>query len=426
MIPAKYYYDEDTSNQWKKKRKTKEERQRDKRRKLDPNTNKDVTAEEMMKKRERQAKPVIIPGQKELTLKDGVKKENALKLEHTAEDTQAITLIYDDNGEILDKEEEKKAEEAENVIDEQKKKQAELNHERNEKKAVEKIERKKKLTEEQKKLKEKHLAELRSKLSAKITKLREQRKAPGTSVPGAPTSREQILEERRRKRELKKNNAQAEEEDEDEDDDADDDDVDDEEEEENYDEGKEEAAKSKEPKKSDVFYGNIKFGDGTRVTSDLTAVRKAKKKKGPANKDISAHLKKLEKMKKELEDMNVDKRKRVENKSSWSRALASVEGEKVKDDEQLLRKSLKRKEVTKRRTKREWRERKKDLHDLMDAKQQRRMQNVWIQKENKRRGKKDQIRQLPSHKKLSRSNIKRARAGFEGRIKTGRGKRREH
>lgn len=162
------------------------------------------------------------------------------------------------------------------------------------------------------------------------------------------------------------------------------------------------------------------------MTSDLTAVRKAKKKKGPANKDISAHLKKLEKMKKELEDMNVDKRKRVENKSSWSRALASVEGEKVKDDEQLLRKSLKRKEVTKRRTKREWRERKKDLHDLMDAKQQRRMQNVWIQKENKRRGKKDQIRQLPSHKKLSRSNIKRARAGFEGRIKTGRGKRREH
>jgi hypothetical protein len=64
LIPAKYYYDEDTSNQWQQKRKSKEEHQNNKRQKLDPTNNKNVTAKDVLKETEKTAKPVMLPGEK--------------------------------------------------------------------------------------------------------------------------------------------------------------------------------------------------------------------------------------------------------------------------------------------------------------------------------------------------------------------------
>lgn len=239
-----------------------------------------------------------------------------------------------------------------------------------------------------------------------------QRKAVGTNVPGAASSREQILEQRRKKREQRLwNKKEAAKED---DDDSDDDDDD------SSEEG--DITDDIEPSKvpSDVFYGNIVFGDGSRVTSDLSNVRNARKVKGPAHKDIKANLKKLEAAKEKMKAMSSERKAKELEKRKWKHAMASAEGEKVKDDEKLMKKALRRKEANKRRTKRDWHERSRDLHEEIKQKAERRMQNIWIRKENKGRSRKNQIKQLPSYKKISRATIKRARAGFEGRLKTGR------
>ncbi|GMG21697.1 unnamed protein product [[Candida] boidinii] len=62
LIPAKYYYDEDTENQWQKKKQSKEELKSNKRKKLDPTLTNDTTAKEILESRSKTAQPVRLPG----------------------------------------------------------------------------------------------------------------------------------------------------------------------------------------------------------------------------------------------------------------------------------------------------------------------------------------------------------------------------
>ncbi|QPG76861.1 hypothetical protein FOA43_004255 [Brettanomyces nanus] len=406
LIPAKYYYDDDTSNQWKQKRKSKEERKQNKRKKLDPNQSNEVTAEEVLRNREKEAVPVTIPGTKVVRKEE--KKDTKMDKKDIKMDKKDIKMdkkdIKMDKKDIKMDKKDIKMDTKIDKKDSKKDSKKELNEEP-------KKEPKKELSEEEKKEKEKHLAELRSKLSAKISSMRARRKAPGTNVPGAATSRQQILDERRRKWQLKNMKKEeekktgkegvpevieAEEEDGDEDSSSD-----------------EEAESSA----SSVFYGNIEFGDGEKVRTDLSGTRRTKVKKGTAHKDLKGNLNKIWREKEKMNNVGAEKREALEKKKQWSHAMASVEGIKIKDDEQLLKKALKRKEAVKRKTKRQWGERVRGVREMKHAKEDRRQENIRIRKENKGKSSKDQVKQLPSHKKLSRAYVKRARAGFEGRLK---------
>ena len=411
LIPAKYYYDEDTTNQWQQKRKSKEEHSLNKKKKLNPENNKNVSARDVLNETEKTATPVVLPGEKlrELLRKqaeadeagddDEEDDDNVDDDEEEEESGDAnedsekliqenVTIVFDDNGDTVTEEAEYKKAEVQKNAKAQKGKKV--------------------LTKEEQEEKERKYKELKAKLQAKIQSMREKRKAPGSKVPGAATSRQQILEERRRKAELKKEMKKKTVEEE-----SSDDEVSDLSDVENIDE-------STSKKDVNVMFGNIEFADGERVSSDLSTTRRVEKKKGPSNNDIKGHLKKIEREKERLQDLDKDSKSKIEDKQKWQKALASVQGLKVKDDEKLLKKALRRKESIKRKSEREWKDRIQTVADEKKMKSDRRDENLRIRRENKGKDRKHQVKQLPSYKR-SRAHKKLAgtkRAGFEGGIRS--------
>lgn len=262
----------------------------------------------------------------------------------------------------------------------------------------------KELSEEEKKKKEDGIRALKDKLAAKISTMKEKRKAPGSKAAGAPSSREAILEERRKKaearaekkRKLKEMQGQD---GSDDDEESDDDDEDDDEEEVKTEEG--------------VMYQNIVFDDTTRATSDLQNMR-VDRKKGPAKKDFKAHLKLIEQKKQKLETMDEDEKKDIAEKDKWNRTFAAADGQKLRDDEKMLKKALKRKEAVKRKSEVEWRDRKDHVEKMITTKVKRREENLAIRKANKGVKRKQQTKQIRKFK----TSIAPKRPGFEGRRST--------
>lgn len=385
LIPAKYYYDEESNNQWveKQSKASREEKRANKRSKLNPQDSKNVSVKAVLEEKEKTAEPVVLPGEKWKKRQQRLEAEQQEQEEEEGSEDlmQLNTMIFDDNGDTAVEEETLKTERAKVARAVAKKPDS--------------------LSPEEKQAREQKQKELKAKLQEKIQKLREKRKAPGTKAPGAATSREQILEERRRKEALRKQQrktAKAEEE----------------EESSSSDESDAEAEPEADLAAA-VIFGNIEFNDGERMSSDLKSTRKVGKKKGPANNDIKAHLRKLEKQKEKLETLDKEAQREIAEKGKWTRALAAVQGVKVKDDEKLLKKALRRKEAGKRKSEMQWRERKQNVADDIKNRADRRDENLRIRKENRGRAKKDQIKHLPSFKKAHRLGKKgNKRAGFEG------------
>ncbi|CCF57390.1 hypothetical protein KAFR_0C03990 [Kazachstania africana CBS 2517] len=396
LIPAKYYYDEETKNQWKAKKKTKEQYHADKMNKLDPEDNAESNALHVLKLRERVAKPVVLPGERLKKLKNAFEdkiEEKEQEAEQEQVEEEDIRVIFDDEGNeipVQEEEEEQKEEE-----EKQPKK--------------DKIEKKKNLTE------------LRSKLQAKIQTLRAKRKAPGSNVQGAPLSRDAILKERKRKEELKKQKKQQDEDEDEESDSSDDDDASDVD-----DEIRSNKKSAKDEVNADnVMFQNIVFDDGAKLTSNLRNIRKNpnQKKKGPSKNDIKAHLKLLETKQKKIESKDELEQIKLKEKDKWQRAMLQAEGVKLKDDEKLLRKALKRKESKKRKSAVEWSERQRTVQQSKMEKAKRREENLKIRKENKgvKRSKQQKMKRkftglIKNNKKSNK--VSKKRAGFEGRLKS--------
>lgn len=381
MIPSKYYYDDDTKTQWNRKKQTKAQAKAAKKAKFDPKSK--STAVEVSKERAANAKPGLEAPTKE-SIKhrreeneadedenedeaeededanqwvsesntDDSNKSQELEGGSEAEDTD-INIVYDDEGNVLEEEE---------------------------------IEQKPNAKAPQNKPDPQRIQELRSQLASRIQELREKRKAPGTTVKGAPLNREAILEARREKqrlnkeKQLLKRKREEEEEDEEEEDDSED-------------------GGSEDEAKSGIMYSQVVFRDGDRATADLTDIRKKKSAKGP--RDILGQLKHIEKKKAKLETMDSEKRQGIELKTKWSKALAMAEGEKVRDDEKMLKKSLKRQTKEKKKSAKTWKERQQTVATNIAEKQKKREENIALKRERN---------------KLKSKKAKK-RAGFEGRRK---------
>ncbi|CAI5758033.1 unnamed protein product [Candida verbasci] len=429
LIPAKYYYDDATKDQWQQKKKSKQELKQNKKLKLDPNSKKNAnelsnghaSAKDVMDNKAKNATKVNLP---KLIHKKQEEDEDEEELEEEKEEEEEEEEIQSTS----DSDESEESEE--NDINEETKSEEEdfINQNNNlvfdddgNELESEKYEFKKESTQkngkgnnklvspdEEQKRKE-NLAKLREKLESKINTLREKRKAVGTKVNGAPKSREQILAERKRKDETKKQQKRKHEELEEEEEEMDsDDDIDEEE----------------DVKDNNILFGNIVFEDGTQMTSDLSKVRNSsdkKKLKGPANRDIKAHLQKLEKKKQKLSNLSPSEKAKQLEKDKWQRVMAQAEGIKLKDDEKLLKKSLKRKEKQKLKSEIEWKERKQFVKDSVAARAKKREENLKARKESKGLSKKAKKHQ-PKLKKftglINNKNGKKKRAGFEGSAKS--------
>lgn len=156
-------------------------------------------------------------------------------------------------------------------------------------------------------------------------------------------------------------------------------------------------------------FGRVAFGDGTQLSHDLSYVLNNGKKKGPS--DPKTALLKVQAQKKRLEELDAEKRKDIAEKEAWLTARRRVEGEKIRDDEAILKKTVKRKEAGKRKSEKAWKDRQKGVDHAQKEKQKKREANIKQRREEKLLGK--------AGKKKKGGAKKKGRPGFEGSLGMG-------
>ncbi|CAG9863921.1 unnamed protein product [Phyllotreta striolata] len=111
--------------------------------------------------------------------------------------------------------------------------------------------------------------------------------------------------------------------------------------------------------------------------------RKVKPKKDPKKL-----LENLQKQKETLEELKkrgeIEKAVEIKEKTAWKNALAKAEGEKIKDDPTLLKKTIKRKEQKQRSSKKKWQQRNEKVEKAKQERQTKRNENLMKRKKDKK------------------------------------------
>jgi hypothetical protein len=155
-------------------------------------------------------------------------------------------------------------------------------------------------------------------------------------------------------------------------------------------------------------FGRVAFADGQQLTDDLSSLLTAPRKRGP--QDPATALQAAERKRLRLAGLDDEKRADIEEKDLWLAAKKRAHGEKVRDDGNLLKKTLKRKEKAKKKSEKEWGDRKEGVARGMAMKQKKREENLQKRKDSKgvKGGKK-----AGGAKKGGKPKSK-SRPGFEG------------
>jgi len=112
----------------------------------------------------------------------------------------------------------------------------------------------------------------------------------------------------------------------------------------------------------------------------------AEGKKKQMGKDFKKHLKNLQETKSKIaqaKSEDKEKGEALEEKFAWKNVMEKAQGVKVKDDEGLIKKSIKRKENIKKQSQKKWEKREKEVKEKMAAKQQKRTANIRAKKDEK-------------------------------------------
>ncbi|KAK2770960.1 hypothetical protein FQN53_005277 [Emmonsiellopsis sp. PD_33] len=153
-------------------------------------------------------------------------------------------------------------------------------------------------------------------------------------------------------------------------------------------------------------FGRVVFGDGQQADPTLSTLLDERKHKGP--RDAQTALQAAENKRARLAGLDEGKRADIEEKDMWLNAKKRAHGERVKDDISLLKKTLHRKESTKKKSEKEWSERIEGVAKGKEIRQQKREDNLRKRKEEK--GSKG--------KKGKGGKGKGKRPGFEGGFKS--------
>ena len=153
-------------------------------------------------------------------------------------------------------------------------------------------------------------------------------------------------------------------------------------------------------------FGNVAW-DGQQLEGNLSGFLQSRKKKGKS--DAKTALEAAQKKQARINAFDEEKRKDIQEKDLWLAAKKRAQGEKVFDDVGLLKKSLKRQQKQKDKSKQEWKERLTNVDQGKAAKQKKREENLRKRKEEK--GQK-------GNKKVKKPGKKVKRPGFEGTMKS--------
>ena len=157
------------------------------------------------------------------------------------------------------------------------------------------------------------------------------------------------------------------------------------------------------PERTDNFsFGRITFPDGQHASAELSTILPSPKTKGP--QDPRTALQAAQNKQSRLNALDPAKQSAIAEKDLWLNARKRAHGETIRDDTSLLKKTLKRKEKTKKKSENEWSARVEGVEKGIAVRQKKREDN--LQKRRDGKGK-------PSGKKAKTKKSK-ARPGFEG------------
>ncbi|KOS18077.1 Ribosomal RNA-processing protein 14 [Escovopsis weberi] len=163
-------------------------------------------------------------------------------------------------------------------------------------------------------------------------------------------------------------------------------------------------------------FGRVAFADGSQMSHDLSYFLSRDKKKGPS--DPKTALLKVQNQKKRLEELDEAKRKDATEKEAWLTARRRAEGDKIRDDENMLKKAVKRKETAKKKSEKAWKERATGVAQAQRERQRKREDNIKQRREDKllrRSGKKPKKGGAAAGGKKKKGG----RPGFEGSLGVG-------
>ncbi len=158
---------------------------------------------------------------------------------------------------------------------------------------------------------------------------------------------------------------------------------------------------------NNTSFGRVAFSDGQQMDSGLSNLLDVRKRKGP--QDPLTAIKAMDNKQARISGLDESKRADIEEKDLWLNARKRAHGEKIRDDTNLLKKTLKRKEKAKKRSESQWNERLEGVEKGKAMKQKRREDNLRKRKEEKgAKGKKKAGKSVKTVKN---------RPGFEGTFK---------
>lgn len=221
--------------------------------------------------------------------------------------------------------------------------------------------------------------ELKSRLQSRIEILRSERKADGPN--GTPArSRQDLLDARRQKEEARKAHKK-----------------------ELRQKAKEEEAAQKaellargspllspgsplspsgEANMHGISFGRVDFGNGQRASSNLSDILKpGGRPKGPS--DPTTALIAAENRQSRLSGFDPAKQADIAEKDSWLNARKRAQGERMRDDTSLLKKTLKRKQKQKKKSEKEWGDRTEGTRKGQEMRQKRRETNLAKRRDEK-------------------------------------------
>ena len=136
---------------------------------------------------------------------------------------------------------------------------------------------------------------------------------------------------------------------------------------------------------SQITFGRFEFNKPDAIPTQ--SKKKNMKKQPTKQKQLINTLKKIEDEENEinrLREENPEEGKEILRSKHWKTALAKAKGEKIRDNAQLLRKSIKKQAKIRQRSAKKWQKNKSETDKRMKERQDKRTANLQKRKDDKK------------------------------------------